>query len=413
MAQTTPMKILAVSFAAHLLLPSTMTRAQQQIGIAPVPLGDGPYVFDTAEQHGIRVDVVARGLVHPFSLSFLPNGDALISERGLALRLVEHATSAHGAMLVPEPISGAPAPAETRGAGISEVAVAPDFATSRLIYFTYNRAGTPNPNAGPQERPPAAVTLARGRLEGRRLVGVEEIFEGEMKPGASGSRLAFGPNDMLYMTTGAPFDDRAQKIDNVYGKVLRLHTDGSIPSDNPFVGRPGARPEVFTLGHRDQLGLTVHPATGAVLAAEHGPNGGDEVNLILPGRNYGWPEYSFGRNYEGPRISAVPLGENTEQPLILWLPSIAPTGLTFYDGDAIPAWRGNLFLGSSRRGEIPQTGGLERVVLNDDLEELRRETLLTQLHLRIRDVRQGPDGLIYVITDEDDGALLRISPQAL
>jgi glucose/arabinose dehydrogenase len=212
------------------------------------------------------------------------------------------------------------------------------------------------------------------------------------------------------MTTGAPFDEKAQSTDTVYGKVLRLTEDGKVPPDNPFVKKAGARPEVFSMGHRDQLGLTVHEATGTVLAAEHGPNGGDEINVILPGHNYGWPKFSFGRTYEGPRISETPLGPGIDQPLELWVPSIAPTGLTFYTGDKIPAWKGNLFVGSARRGEVPRTGGLERVVVNDKLEELRRESLLGELHQRIRDVRQGPDGLLYVITDEDDGALLRIEP---
>jgi glucose/arabinose dehydrogenase len=236
------------------------------------------------------------------------------------------------------------------------------------------------------------------------------LFVGGQRPGSSGSRVAFAPNDILFLTTGAPFGPEAQDLGNVYGKILRLHTDGRVPSDNPFVGRSDARPEIFTLGHRDQLGLAVHPVTGAVLAAEHGPNGGDEVNLVVAGGNYGWPDFSFGRSYEGPRHSAVPLGPDTEQPLVLWLPSIGPTGMTFYNGDRIPAWQGNLFVGSARRGEIPRTGSLERVVFNDDLGELRREALLGDLHQRIRDVRQGPDGLLYVITDEDDGALLRIGP---
>jgi glucose/arabinose dehydrogenase len=169
---------------------------------------------------------------------------------------------------------------------------------------------------------------------------------------------------------------------------------------------------VFSIGHRDQLGLTVHPS-GAVLAAEHGPNGGDEVNLIRPGRNYGWPTWTYGRNYDGTRLSELPVVEGIEQPLVLWVPSIAPTGLAVYTGDRIPAWRGNLFVGSARIGEIPRTGGLERVVFNDNLEEVRRERLLGSLHQRIRDVRQGPDGLLYVITDEDDGVLLRIEPAAL
>jgi glucose/arabinose dehydrogenase len=212
------------------------------------------------------------------------------------------------------------------------------------------------------------------------------------------------------MTTGAPAGEQAQKLDTVYGKVLRLREDGRVPDDNPFRNRAGARPEIFTYGHRDHLGLTVHPDTGAVFTAEHGPNGGDEINVIVSGHNYGWPTFTFGRDYQGPRLSETPLGPGIEAPLVVWLPSIAPTGLTFYTGDRFPSWKGNLFVGSGRRGEVPRTGGLERVVLNAKMEELRRETLLTELHQRIRDVRQGPDGLLYVLTDEDDGALLRIEP---
>jgi glucose/arabinose dehydrogenase len=213
------------------------------------------------------------------------------------------------------------------------------------------------------------------------------------------------------MTTGAPFGEEAQMPANVYGKVLRMTEDGGIPADNPFIDTAGARGEVFTLGHRDQLGLTVHPGSGAVLSVEHGPNGGDEVNLIRPGRNYGWPVYSFGRTYEGPRQSAAPLGPDTEQPLVLWIPSIGPSGLSFYAGNAFPEWQGNLFVGSARRGQIPGTGGLERVVFNESLEELRRESLLGGLRARVRDVREGPDGLLYVLTDDQTGALLRISPR--
>jgi glucose/arabinose dehydrogenase len=290
---------------------------------------------------------------------------------------------------------------------VQEIALHPKFATNQFVYFTYNKAGAVGQN--PNQRQ-SAVTLARGRFDGKALTGVEDVFTGDWNNGASGSRLAFGRDGLIYMTTGAPFGDQAQKMDTVYGKVLRLREDGSVPNDNPFVGKSGLRPEVFSLGHRDQLGLTVHEATGTVIAAEHGPNGGDEVNVILPGRNYGWPTFTFGRSYEGPRIGDNPLGPGIEAPLVIWIPSIAPTGLTFYTGDRYPSWKGNLFVGSARRGEVPRTGGLERVVVNDKLEELRRETLLTELHQRIRDVRQGPDGLLYVITDEDDGALLRIEP---
>ncbi len=244
---------------------------------------------------------------------------------------------------------------------------------------------------------PGRVVDATMRPAGRRLA-------------TSGSRLAFGPGGFVYMTTGAPAGEHAQKLDTVYGKVLRLREDGRVPDDNPFRNRTGARPEIFTYGHRDHLGLTVHPDTGAVFTAEHGPNGGDEINAIVSGRNYGWPAFTFGRDYQGPRLSETPLGPGIEAPLVVWLPSIAPSGLTFYAGDRFPSWKGNLFVGSGRRGEVPRTGGLERVVLNAKMEELRRETLLTELHQRIRDVRQGPDGLLYVLTDEDDGALLRIEP---
>jgi glucose/arabinose dehydrogenase len=396
--------------SAALIAVSVSVIAQQgqpQIGIAPVTLAAGPYVFDTAEQHKVKVTVVARGLVHPFSLAFLPNGDALVTERGTRLRIIRGATGAQ-TKVEPEPVAGIPQTPAFRTGGLHEVALHPKFATSGLIYFTYNKAGEVSAT-NPQQRQ-SAITLARGRFDGKALTNVQELFVGDWNNGASGSRIGFGPDGLIYITTGAPFGDQAQNTNTVYGKVLRLRDDGSVPPDNPFVGKQGYRPEVFSMGHRDQLGLTVHPTTGAVLTAEHGPNGGDEVNVILPGRNYGWPKWSFGRTYEGPRWSEAPLAPGIEQPLILWIPSIAPTGLTFYTGDRLAAWRGNLFVGSARRGEVPRTGGLERVVLNDKMEELRRETLLTELHQRIRDVRQGPDGLLYVITDEDDGALLRLEP---
>jgi glucose/arabinose dehydrogenase len=383
---------------------------QPQLGVAPVTLSDTPYVFDTAEQHRIRVTVVARGIPHPFSLALLPDGDALISERGGRLRRVRGATSTTP-RLDGSPVAGIPDQPSFRTGGLHEMALHPQFATNGLVYFTFNKAGDPIPGGrGQQTARQSAIALFRARLAGDSLTDVREIFAGAFQNGASGSRLAFGRDGMLYMTTGAPFDDQAQDRNSVYGKVLRLTPDGAPAKDNPFAATAGARSEVFSMGHRDQLGLAVHPGSGAVLSAEHGPNGGDEVNLILPGKNYGWPRVTFGRDYQGPRLSESPVAPGIEQPLILWVPSIAPTGLTFYTGDRFPAWKGNLFVGSARRGEIPRTGGLERVVVNEQLEELRRETLLTELHQRIRDVRQGPDGLLYVVTDEDDGALLRIEP---
>jgi glucose/arabinose dehydrogenase len=402
-----------IAFGLIAAAPVAWAQQPPNIGIAPVTLTESAYVFDTAEQHKIRVTVVAKGLVHPFSVALLPSGDALVSERGQQLRIVHNATGANGAAptLDPKPIGGIP-PLEPayRNGGLHDVALHPQFAQNKLVYFTFNKPGNPPPaDAKPPIRRESRVSLMRGKLNGTELTEVEELFVGE-SGSTSGSRIAFGKGGTLYMTTGAPFGGQAQELGNVYGKVLRFNDNGKVPADNPFVGKSDARPEVFSLGHRDQLGLTVHPLTGAVLNAEHGPNGGDEVNLIQPGRNYGWPRISFGRTYEGPRISESPIADGVEQPIIVWLPSIGPSGLTFYTGDRLPAWKGNLFVGSVRRGEVPRTGGLERVVLNDKLEELRRETLLTDLHQRIRDVRQGPDGLLYVLTDEDDGALLRIEP---
>jgi len=406
-------RTLAIMIGVALTAGAAIAQQQPDLGVAPVKLADKPYTFDTAEQHGIRVSVVLHGLPHPFSLALLPNGDALIAERGGGLRLAHNVAAGKGGAvtLEPKPIAGAPEASAQRTGGLHDVVLHPQFARNSLVYFSYNKLGEPVPDAKPPRRQ-TQLALGRGRLEGGALKDVKEIFTGEWQANASGSRIAFGNDGLLYMTTGAPFDGKAQELNNVYGKVLRLRDDGSIPADNPFRNQAGARPEVFSYGHRDQLGLVVHP-NGAVLAAEHGPNGGDEINLILPGRNYGWPKWSFGRNYDGPRISPTPLGEGIEQPIVLWLPSIAPTGLTVYTGDKFPTWRGNLFIGSARIGEIPRTGGLERVVFNDKLEELRRERLLGELHQRIRDVRQGPDGLLYVVTDEDDGALLRIEPAKL
>jgi glucose/arabinose dehydrogenase len=402
--------------AASLSLLAGAASSQQQpnLGVAPVTLADQPYVFDTAEQHGIRVSVVLRGLAHPFSFAFLPNGDALVTIRSGGLRLVRNAAGGKGgaATLVPQPIGGTPEAYPQRTSGLHDLALHPKFAENSLVYFSYNKLGEAVPDATPPRRQ-SAITVQRAKLDGMALTNVQEIFTGEWSTGSSGSRLAFGNDGLLYVSTGAPFGmTAAQDPGSVYGKILRLRDDGKPAADNPFAKQAGARAEVFTMGHRDQLGLTVHP-NGSVLAAEHGPNGGDEVNLILPGRNYGWPTYTYGRNYDGTRLSAMPVVDGIEQPLVLWVPSIAPTGITVYTGDKIAAWKGNLFVGSARIGEIPRTGGLERVVLNDKLEETRRERLLGDLHQRIRDVRQGPDGLLYVITDEDDGALLRIEPTAL
>ena len=219
---------------------------------------------------------------------------------------------------------------------------------------------------------------------------------------------------MLYMTVSAPGGGphvmRSQNPDDYAGKVVRLRDDGSIPEDNPFVHRAGYKPGVYTLGHRNGHSLVVNPETGELWATEQGPNGGDEINVIKAGKNYGWPNVSFGRHYFGPYVSERPWRRGTKQPALFWMPSIGVTGMTFYTGDRFPAWKRNAFVGGLREGEVPRTGQLQRIVFNDKWQEIRREPMLRDLHQRIRDVRQGPDGLLYVLTAENDGALLRIEP---
>jgi glucose/arabinose dehydrogenase len=400
---------------AALALAIAAAAAGQQpppIGAAPVTLASTPYVFDTAEQHKIKVTVVAKGLARPFAIEFLPGGDLLVSERGGGLRVIRAATTP-AARLDPQPIDGMlrPPAGSPFSVGFQDMALAPDFATSHWLYFTYNEPA-PRP-AGEKDAPElysfGKLTVMRGKLEGGKLSGVQTLLQGGASA-ALGSRLAFAKDGTLFVTSGGAFGRTSQDPGTIYGKVLHLNADGSTPKDNPFVGKAGANPAVYTLGHRDQHGLTVHPVTGDVLSAEHGPNGGDEVNLIKPGRNYGWPDYTYGQNYDGAPLSDTPVGPGIEKPLLVWLPSIAPSGLLVYEGDKFPAWKGNLFVGSGRWGEIPGTGSLQRVVMNETYGELRREALLGDLHQRVRDVVQGPDGLIYVLTDGPENAVLRIEP---
>jgi aldose sugar dehydrogenase len=399
--------LLATALAVALLAQSSPPPP----GIGVVHLGPGPYTFDTAEQHQLKVTVVAKGLVHPFSLAFLPNGDALVIERSVGLRVIHGATGPHPE-LDPEMVGGLPMFPGDDTSGLQDVLLHPKFSSNRMVYFTYIKAA---PAAG-KERPQFAGAVGRGKFDGKGLRDFQEIFAGEWRDSGSGLRMAFGPNGMLYFTSGAPFNRASQDLGSVYGKVLRIRDDGTIPPDNPFTGKAGARPEVFAFGFRDQLGILYDEGSGNILATDHGPNGGDEVNVIRPGLDYGWPKYSFGRQYDGPRVSELPVVQGIEQPLLLWIPSVGPSGLEIYTGKRFPAWKGNLFVGSAQHGEIQRTGGLERVVLNRKLEELRRESLLADLHLRIRFVRQGPDEMLYVLSEENgrgsgkDGAVLRLEP---
>lgn len=365
-------------------------------GITVPPLGDGPFVMDTGEQHKIRVVVVTRGLSHPWSLVFLPGGDMLITERAGRLRIVRNG------VLDPKPVAGIPEVRAQGLMGLMDLALHPRFSENKLIYFTYHK---PSGTAG-------VITLARGRWDGNALADVKDIFSSIANTNAS--RIAFGKDGMVYMSIGTadpPNADRAQDPNDLAGKVLRLKDDGTVPPDNPFVGRAGYRPEIFTMGHRNPLGLVVHPVTGEIWENEDGPNGGDEINILRAGKNYGWPVVSNGRFYAGPRVTEKPWQEGMENPLVFWVPSIAISGMVVYNGDRFPNWKGNVFVGAMRQGEIPGTGHMQRVVFNDKTEELRREPMLVELRQRIRDIQQGPDGLLYVLTEENDGALLRIEPQ--
>jgi glucose/arabinose dehydrogenase len=371
------------------------------IGAPVPPLGAGPFVFDTAEQHKLRAVVVARGLSHPWGMAFLPDGGILVTERAGRLRVIRDG------VLRPEPVAGVPEVSKARLAGLLDVALHPQFETNRLVYLTFSK---PDPVT-------YRTALARGRLDGNRLTDVRELFasEAHWDNAASASRVAFQRDGTLLMTIGgatvAGLSDKHAQDSSLYsGKIIRLRDDGSVPSDNPFVGRAGYKPEIFSLGHRNQLGLFVHPETREIWQNENGPNGGDEINIIRAGRNYGWPVVSYGRTYQGPRVSGKTQMDGMEEPLVLWIPSIAASGLTVYTGSQFPAWRGNIFVGSLRMGEIPGTGHLQRIVLNQNGEELRREMLLTELKQRVRDVRQGPDGFLYILTEEDDAALIRLEP---
>ncbi len=365
------------------------------------PLADGPIVLDTGIQHQIRL-VVTKGLNQPWSMAFLPDGGILITERPGRLRIVRDG------VLDPKPVQGLPQIQAQGLAGLMDVALHPRFTENKLVYFTYHKpAGAnaaPGNNAG-------IITLARGRWDGNALTDVRDVFSAI--PNGNASRIAFGKDGTIFMTIGVgdpPAASRAQDPNDLAGKVLRLKDDGTVPPDNPFVGRAGYRPEIYTMGHRNSLGLTIEPTTGAVWEVEAGPNGGDEINILQPGKNYGWPIVSFGRFYLGPRVTEKPWQEGMEQPIVFWVPAITPSGITFYTGDKFPNWKNNVFVGGMRQGEVPRSGHLERLDFNEKWEELHRESMLRELQQRIRDVRQGPDGFLYVLTAENEGALMRIEP---
>ena len=389
--------VFGLALSIYCLLTAGQVNSQS-LGIPVDSLGEGPWVFDTAEQHKIEVSVVARGLTHPWAIAFLPDGSMLLTERDGRLRLVKNDK------LVERPISGVPEVRTDGNGGLMDVAIHPNFSENGLVYLTYTK---------PVERGWGAPALAMGKLVDGELQNTRDLLVTEAYEGNSGlnGRVAFGQDGKVYMSTGGRIGEVAQDPMSLRGKVLRLEDNGSVPLDNPFRNRLDYKSEIYTLGHRNTLGLIQHPITGEVWQHENGPNGGDEINILLPGRNYGWPEVSFGRFYSGGRVNEHPTREGLESPLLVWLPAIAASGMAVYTGDKFPEWKGNVFIGSLRMGGIPGTGHLQRIVFNEKTEEIRRELMLTELRRRIREVREGPDGLLYLLTDEeDDGALLRIEP---
>lgn len=389
--------------------PARRIRAERDGPDGPRPpawaapkLGDGPFDFESWEQPKLHVTVVTRGFSSPRAIEFLPNGDALVAERSGALRIVRNGK------LDPAPIAGTPTVAVLGTAtGFMDVKLHPDFATNGLIYLAYHKPahGAYGNNA-----------IFRGRWDGKAIVDGKDIFLSD-DVDALYTKLMFGPDGKLYATIGCPgvgTDDsigRAQKPDDFAGKTLRLNDDGSVPKDNPFAGKKGYNPEIFTLGHRVNLGLALNPWTKEFWVSEHGPQGGDEVNILRAGQNYGWPLVSDGRYYSGTKVSAVPFHDGMTRPHISYVPSIAPGGMVFYTGDKFPGWKGNLLLGAMRMSNSPRTGHIERIVFNKDWEVIRSEMLLLDLHQRIRDVEQSPDGNLWAITDEGaDSVLLRIEP---
>jgi len=389
--------------------PARRIRAERDSSDGPRPpawpapkLGDGPFQFESWEQRDLRVSVVTRGLTSPRAIEFLPSGEILIAERAGSLRIVRDGK------LDPAPIAGTPKVAVLGTAtGFMDIKLHPQFASNGLIYLSYHK---------PARGEYGNNAIFRGRWNGKEIVEGRDIFVSD-DVDALYTKMMFGTDGKLYFTIGCPgvgTDDsigRAQKPDDFAGKTLRLNDDGSVPKDNPFIDREGYNPEIFTLGHRVNLGLTLNPWTNEFWVSEHGPQGGDEVNILRAGQNYGWPVISDGRYYSGTKVAPVPYKEGMTRPHISYVPSIAPGGMLFYTGDKFPGWKRNLFVGAMRMSNSPRTGHLERIVFNEDWEVVRSEMLLLDLHQRIRDVEQSPDGYLYVITDEGaDSVLMKLEP---
>ncbi len=353
---------------------------------------DRPAVINS-EKHSFRVVTLLTALENPWSVAFLPDGRMLVTERAGRLRLV-----GQDFRLDLKPIAGLPDVVSQGQGGLFDVVLHPEYAQNGWIYWAYNA-----PGAGGW-----GTALARGKLQGSRMTEVQVLFSMQPKTRSNqhfGGRIVFDKAGMLYLTLGDRGDkDRAQKLDDHAGSVIRLHDDGRVPADNPYAKRTGALPEKWTLGNRNMQGAALHPKTGELWTHEHGPQGGDEVNVMRSGLNYGWPVITYGVNYGfGTRIGEGQTKPGMVQPLHLWVPSIAPSGMAFVSGSKFPQWAGDLLVGALRDQM------LVRLVLDGE-KVVREERLLKGLVGRIRDVRMGPDGLVYLLTDDAEGALLRLEP---
>jgi glucose/arabinose dehydrogenase len=345
-----------------------------------------------SERLALRLQTVATGLEHPWGIAFLPDGPALVTERPGRLRIV----ATDGALSAP--LAGVPQVVARGQGGLLDVALHPGFADNRLVYLSYSEPG----DGG------NSTAVARGRLDGEALRDVEVIFRQQPKFSSNahfGSRLVFARDGTLFVTLGDRYSrrDDAQTLDTHHGKVIRINDDGSVPADNPFVGRSGALPEIWSYGHRNLQGAALHPQTGELWTHEHGPRGGDEINISRAGNNYGWPVITYGREYIGGSIGEGTHKAGMEQPLHHWVPSIAPSGMIFVDA-RIPAWQGNLLIGSLKFDQ------LVRLELDGDKVVHEERLLEKELGERVRDVEQGPDGAIYLLTDESKGRLVRLVP---
>lgn len=362
---------------------------------ALVPLANAKTLDVTTQTGKINVKTIATGLKNPWSLAILPDGSFLVTERAGNLRIVQPNGT------ISEPISGLPKIVTKGQGGLLDVILAPDFATSKKIYFSYSEPAD-NDNANS-----TAVSFAT--LSGNKLINVTRVFSQQPKISSNahfGSRLVWAPDGTLFITLGERNSEKAdaQTLNNHHGKVVRINADGSIPKDNPFVKTPGALPEIWSYGHRNMQGAAINPISQQLWTGEHGPQGGDEINLDLAGKNYGWPVITYGENYGGGKIGEGTEKAGMEQPLKYWVPSIATAGFIFYTGDKFPAWKNNILLTSL----VGRT--LVRLTL-DGTKVLNEERLLTKdINERLRHIVQGADGLVYLISDEAQGSIYQLSP---